>query len=156
MILDEMRPWSGIAWLPSVDVAYSWQEKKREVLALGGVAALIGVFAAVDGLGSSQPDEPKQGTSVAVGKYEQTWGKPYDQTTCADFKNAMTDQQRWAMAADMLTGARTKGDGISAMPSDALVTTFRDGLSYVCVDDNLTMTDMGAGLYQTERERFGR
>ena len=93
--------------------------------------------------------------ATAPGKYDQTWSKNYSDTTCLEFRTSMTEQQRWAAAADMLTGARTKGDGITGMPSDQLVTTFLQGVKTACVVDTMSVAETGATLYLTERTLFG-
>ncbi|KLI07497.1 hypothetical protein ACT17_23380 [Mycolicibacterium conceptionense] len=88
-------------------------------------------------------------SAAADDKYTQTWPTPYDQTTCKQFLGQMTAKQRWAMAADMLTGARNMKSK-TGLPSDSMVTEFEGGLETACVIDTMTMTDVGAGLYMTE------
>lgn len=66
-------------------------------------------------------------------KYTQTWKTPYGTTTCAQFRNEMTDHQRWVMAVDMLVGARKVNSKDAGMPSDAMVDEFEGGLKNVCV-----------------------
>lgn len=92
-------------------------------------------------------------TTVAPDKYKQTWATPYDSTTCTDYTTQLTASQRWAAAADMLTGARSR-DGAKEMPSDELVTTFMGGIDTACVVETMTITDVAVGLYLTERARF--
>lgn len=87
--------------------------------------------------------------AVADDKYTQTWGTPYNKTTCSQFLHDMTEQQRWVMAADMLTGARNL-DQKTGLPSDSMVTEFEGGMETACVIDTMAMTDVGAGLYMTE------
>jgi hypothetical protein len=41
------------------------------------------------------------------------------------------------------------------MPSDELVTTFRQGVETACVIDTMSLADVGPTLYLTERARFG-
>jgi len=93
-------------------------------------------------------------TTVAPDKYTQTWATDYASTTCTDYTTVMSAHQRWAAAADMLTGARNKGDGGTGMPSDELVTTFMGGVDTACVVPTMTITDVAVGLYLTERTRF--
>ncbi len=93
-------------------------------------------------------------TGGGTSKYDQTWPHPYSQTTCADWNDDMTSAQQWAAAADMLTGARNKGDGGEGLPPDPLVDEFRAGITTACVVDTMTLADVGAGLYLTERETF--
>lgn len=96
-------------------------------------------------------------TSDAVPeKYKQTWAKSYRATTCTDWQGQMTAEQRWAAAADMLTGARSK-DGSDDLPPDELVDTFEAGVTTVCSTpsmDTLNLAEVGATLYLTERARF--
>ncbi len=87
------------------------------------------------------------------GKYDQTWSKNYGDTTCLEFKTTMTKHERWAAAADMLTSA-WQVDGLGGMPSDELITTFRQGVETACVIDTMTVADTGTLLYLTEKARF--
>lgn len=87
-------------------------------------------------------------------KYEQTWSKNYSETSCSEFKTDMTEKQRWATAADMLSGAQSKDDPNADMPGDDLIDTFEAGLANACVIDSANMAEMGATLYLTERSRF--
>lgn len=114
---------------------------------IGAAAATLG---AVLILTSCSPSH----TAVAPDKYTQTWATSYASTTCTDWTTRMTAPQRWAAAADMLTGARNKGDGGTGLPSDALVTTFMGGIGTACVVETMTITDVAVGLYMTERARF--
>lgn len=100
---------------------------------------------------SSPKSESKSATADPNEKYNQTWPKPYDQTTCAEFTKDMNRQQAWAMAADMLTSARNLNKD-TGLPSDALVDEYLAGLINVCVGDklNMNMADVGTGLYMTE------
>ncbi|MBN9171540.1 MAG: hypothetical protein J0I50_06575, partial [Microbacterium sp.] len=56
-------------------------------------------------------------------------------------------------AADMLTGARNKGDGGEGVPPDSLVDVFESGITTACITDG-PITDIAVGLYLTERQRF--
>ncbi len=91
--------------------------------------------------------------SQAPSRYTQTWGKDYSSTTCADFGDVMSPGQRFAAAADMLTAARGQ-DRATTMPSDALVQQFATGLDTACALPDLQLTEVGAGLYLTERNWF--
>jgi hypothetical protein len=113
------------------------------------VAALV-VAAAIGGCGSSGGS----GSSGALDKYTQTWGKAYSDTTCSEWHSQMSDAQQWAAAADMLTGARNKGDGGDGLPPDDLVDEFQDGVTNACVIDSHNVAEIGAALYLTERARF--
>jgi hypothetical protein len=90
-------------------------------------------------------------------KYRQTWTKSYGETSCDEWLTHMTDKQQWAAAADMLTGARNKGDGGTSVPGDDLVTEFQGGVTNVCEEPVAaaeSVAEVGAGLYSTERDTF--
>lgn len=110
-------------------------------------ATVVVLFVALAGCSSSGADK-------ASNKYEQTWPEGYTETTCGDWQDEMTPPQQWTAAADMLTGARNKGDGGEGLPPDSLVDTFRDGVTTACVEPTLRLDEVGAMLYLTERERF--
>lgn len=128
------------------------------------VAATIFVFLATAGCAGEKDEHRSAATSAkattttmeagAADKFTQTWTKPYDQTTCVDFKSGMTTQQRWTMAADMLVNAQHTDDSEADLPEDSLISEFEAGLATACVIDSMSMTDVGAGLYLTEQERF--
>lgn len=65
------------------------------------------------------------------GKYEQTWTRGYDVTTCTEWSKKMDDHQRWVAAADMLTNARGVWK-IGTMPSDSLIDTFEADIDMNC------------------------
>lgn len=92
--------------------------------------------------------------SQAPTKYTQTWTTPYAQTTCADWTSRMTSQQRFAAAADMLLGVRTK-DGDARLPADSMVNEFVGGMTTACVIPTMSITDAAIALYITEPTRFG-
>jgi hypothetical protein len=113
-----------------------------------GIALLAGCSSTSD----SEAGDSEAGD--APGKYDQTWATPYSETTCADWDSTMNDHEQWVAAADMLTGARNKGDGGDGMPSDALIDEFQSGITTACVVPTMTLTDAGVGLYLTDRARF--
>jgi hypothetical protein len=83
-------------------------------------------------------------------KYQQTWTTPYSKTYCSDFLNEMTDRQRWAMAADMLTGAR-KVDGGSTVPADAVVTRFQGQVATACQGEATALaSEVGVVIYKMD------
>ena len=89
-----------------------------------------------------------------ISKYDQTWTTSYSSTTCGQWLGEMTEQQRWAAAADMLLGARSK-DGDADLPPDDLVTAFGSGIANVCeVESSVSITDVAVELYLAERSRF--
>lgn len=104
---------------------------------------LVLVGAAIAGCSSSSGSNNSD-------KYEQTWPAQYSKTTCTQWLNEMSDQQRFAAAADILTSARNKIDGGSGLPSDALIREFEGGVDTVCVVPTMTLTDATDGLYSTE------
>jgi hypothetical protein len=70
---------------------------------------------------------------------------------------SIAPQQRSAAAADMLTGARNKGDGGKGLPPDRLIDQFETGLETVCTADaTMSLADVGAGLYLTDRHASAR
>lgn len=60
----------------------------------------------------------------------------------------MTQAQKWAAAADILTSARNKVDGGSGVPADGLITSFRDDITEGCSGDvpGLIITDVTYGV----------
>lgn len=68
----------------------------------------------------------------------------------------MSDRQRWAAAADMLTGARKRdGAGDDALPDDGQVDDFVAAVSRVCgAAPSTSVAEAGAGVYVTEGSRF--
>lgn len=130
---------------------YTWAEKKREVVIVGVLAVVVVIALLLASIRSG--DTPKSETA-STSKYDQTWSKAYNSTTCAELKGSMTQQQRWAMAADMLVGAR-KADGITAMPSDDLVNAFTGDTLEACTIDSATVTDIGGSLYAIGRAQYG-
>ena len=89
-------------------------------------------------------------------KYRQTWPKGYGETTCQDWFENMTDDQRRVAAADMLYVARKK-DGAQALPSDELVATFALDLSDIChapAGETGSIGDIGALTYLAYPEKF--
>ncbi len=123
-----------------------------------GIAAVFFVFVGIANIGAgdtggtSSNDETS--ADAADDKYEQTWPKSYSSTTCHEWNAEMTADQRWAAAADMLTGARNKGDGGQGVPPDSLVDEFMGGTTRACVVPDMSLAEVGAGLYVTERARF--
>lgn len=115
-------------------------------------AAAVAVLLSCTGCGSVA----ESGTSKS--KYTQTWSKSYADTTCAEWNSAMTDRQRFAAAADMLTGARNKGDGGSGLPPDSLIVRFQTDVSQGCsvpaTADQLSVADAGAAVYLLGRDSY--
>ena len=117
----------------------------------GAQLALAAAIALVVGACSGESAGTDAGT--ASDEFGQTWSKAYSDTTCAEYKSQMTTDQQRVMAADMLVGARSV-DKVTTMPSDEMIGTFRDGLTTACVLDTAKMSEMGAALYLTEKDRW--
>lgn len=124
----------------------------RGILWIVGSLVVLGlIFGGSDDEGSDQPATDDPVTSEAgPGKFDQTWPSAYSDTTCADWNGRMSSHERFVAAADMLTGARNKGDGGTGLPSDALIEEFEGGITNVCVKPTMTLTDAAVGLYLTE------
>lgn len=90
-----------------------------------------------------------------AGKYDQTWPKQYAATTCAEFENAMTPQQRFAAAADMLAGARDTGDGGTGVPPDSLIDQFKAAVDGACeAQPTMALTEAAVGVYLNDRATY--
>jgi hypothetical protein len=119
--------------------------------------AMVSVlFVVVTGCGStgSSGDNAGSDSSDPSSKYEQTWTRPYGQTTCRQWLNRMSPGQRFAGAADMLTGARNKGDGGSGLPPDSLINQFKRDMDDACVNPSQKLTEIGAAVYLTGRSKY--
>jgi len=114
-----------------------------------GVAVLIGVIFGLASCGSGS-DSGSSYTLEETSKYTQTWATPYSETTCDDWNTQLTSGQRFAASADMLASARNKGGGGTGLPSDALINEFSGGITNVCVEPTMALTDAAVGLYLTE------
>jgi hypothetical protein len=69
----------------------------------------------------------------------------------------MTAQQRFAGAADMLTGARSK-DGGSGLPPDAMIERFAGDVTEGCsagAAATMTVADAAVGVYVVGRRQYG-
>jgi hypothetical protein len=116
----------------------------------GGIVLISVLFGVLSTIGDGSDDDASAGADDSASKYTQTWGKQYSDTTCSDWNGEMTGQQQFAAAADILTSARNKIDDGSGLPSDALVREFEGGITTVCVEPTMTLTDATYGLYATE------
>ena len=108
-------------------------------------SVLIGVVSTL-----GHDDKAETADMADTSKYDQTWSTPYSQTTCDDWLNSMSSREQFAAAADILTSARNKIDDGTGLPSDALVDEFAGGITTVCVEPTMTLTDATYGLYATE------
>lgn len=94
-------------------------------------------------------------THRAVGKYEQTWHHAYGTTTCSQWATKMNAHQRFVASADMLSGARDKGDGGHGVAPDKLVRAFIADVDDACsVVPSRKITEIAAGVYLTERAKY--
>jgi hypothetical protein len=118
-----------------------------------GCLIVVGVFvliAVIFGLASCGSGSESSDMPEATSKYTQTWPQIYSETTCADWLNELTAGQQFAASADMLAGARNKGDGGTGLPPDSMIDEFSSGISNVCVESTMAITDAAVGLYLTE------
>lgn len=129
--------------------------KRRRRQLIGGLVIVVIVVTAFS---SCIANASRSSSSTSVdddtSKYTQTWPESYSSTTCDDWNTQMTSAQQFAAAADMLSSARDKGDGGTGVAPDALISDFESGITNVCVEPTMTLTDAGAGLYLTERTRY--
>lgn len=113
----------------------------RTITAVGPML-LLGLVGCTTSEGS-----PSAGAKPQASKYQQSWPTPYSSTTCGDYLTAMSEQQRWALAADMLVGAR-KVDGLTALPADATVDRFEQDMATACEPiATAKTTEIGASVY---------
>jgi hypothetical protein len=87
-------------------------------------------------------------------KYTQTWAKSYSATSCSEWNGVMSEEQQFAAAADMLAGARNRGDGGTGLPDDSLIEQFQGGVTTACVEPTANVAEIGAVLYLSERAIF--
>jgi hypothetical protein len=114
-----------------------------------GIVVLIGVVFGLASCGSGS-DSDSSYTPDQTSKYTQTWAKPYSGTTCDDWNSQLTSAQQFAASADMLAGARNRGNEGSGLPPDALIDEFSGGITTVCVEPTMALTDAAVGLYLTD------
>ncbi|MFB8083703.1 hypothetical protein [Streptomyces sp. NPDC056013] len=128
---------------------------RRPAIALASLLlALVGCSTPPE---SDAPAAKPETTASAVdpeptkpGKYEQTWLTPYSSTTCGDYLTALDDHQRWVLAADMLSGARS-ADGATDLPEDTEVERFRQDMATACeAEATAKTTEVGATLYMLD------
>ena len=119
-----------------------------------GVLLLLVVILFTSCMANAFRSTSSAGESSEVSKYVQTWPEDYSSTTCSEWNTEMTDQQQFAAAADMLSGARDKGDGGTGVAPDALIENFQGGVTRSCVMPTASLAEVGAGLYLTERDTF--
>jgi hypothetical protein len=116
------------------------------------IPQLLRTFAVAAALTCAACSSPANiSTDSQTSKYTQTWSKSYQATTCTEWTSQMTGQQRFAAAADMLAGARNKGDRGSGLPPEALIVRFQndvtEGCSVPATAEQLTVAAAGASVY---------
>ncbi len=82
-------------------------------------------------------------------KYVQTWPRDYRVTTCNDWRDSMSNQQRFVAAGDLLVTLR-KHDGDGSLPSDQMIGAFALDMSDMCAapaGQVATILDMAPLLY---------
>lgn len=90
-----------------------------------------------------------------MSRYVQTWSKPYDRTSCAEWTTRMTDRQRWTAALDMLKDARAADDAFAALPADRLVGRFGSALNARCASAAAdTAAQAGAQVYLAAKHTY--
>ena len=124
---------------------------KRWGLAAAAATLLLGSTA---GCSNESSDDSGSQTDDSVSRYEQTWPQNYSDTTCTEWLQEMSPAQQFAAAADMLTGARNKGDGGTGLPPDSLIDEFEQGIGTACVIPTENIASIAAALYLTERSTF--
>lgn len=91
-------------------------------------------------------------------EYTQTWSKDYASTTCSDWTDQMTAQQRFAASADILSAARDKIDGGSGVAPDSLIRSFEGEIDDACAKPqpapNETLTDVTLFIYQADHATY--
>lgn len=122
--------------------------RRREIQGSLAVLITVGVMAACTG------GEDLTVKSVPPDKAKQTWTKAYDETTCADWANTMTQEQRMIAASDLLTGERS-ADGANSLPPEDMINEFAGGISKAC--ENLgtqVVSKVSDDVYSTGRDKF--
>lgn len=66
-------------------------------------------------------------------KFTQTWTKPYGQTTCGDWRDTMTEHQKFVMAADILLTSQRKLKANAPIPNDGLIGQFQGQVQGLCL-----------------------
>lgn len=94
-------------------------------------------------------------------RYEQTWEKPYEETTCVDWMTEMTEEQQFAMSADLLTALRLDEDPDAEFASDELFAEMLGGIQGLCdadlgyPDGEKRIAAMALLVYSDNRARLG-
>lgn len=119
--------------------------------------ALCAVLFVLGGCAASSdgPDESSQHSDAApVQKQRQTWPTAYSETSCDDWNDEMTDDQRWTASADLLIAARSREGVADGLPSNDQVAGFEEGLTSSCsVSDPIDA--VADAVYKTDPTTFG-
>lgn len=100
-------------------------------------------------------EPPSSPTRHHVGRYEQTWHRPYSRTRCRVWLDRMSVHQRFVSVADMLSGARDKGDGGSGVAPDRLIRKFEADMFDVCsIAPARPITDVAVAIYLGNRGKY--
>ncbi len=110
-------------------------------MGINRAAWVLGVAVATIALGgcggeahNDPPQRPKP--TKSVDEYEQTWTKPYAETSCGDYLSKMDDHQKTVAAFDILTTKRGE-IGVTKKPAKSLVTRFKGQTIQLCgTNDN--------------------
>lgn len=86
--------------------------------------------------------------------YVQTWERSYSDTNCAQWKHEMTEQERFAGAADILVSAWQKFDSSADFPSDSLIRQFRNSISLACANPAHSVSDVAYAVYVGEADTY--
>jgi hypothetical protein len=95
------------------------------------------------------------GCASASGQYGrgEKWTKAYGETSCHDWRQNMTEDQKLTMAADLLIGKRERNGGPSGLPPDDLVAEFRDSICVGAGEDD-SVTTIASLVYFADQAHF--
>lgn len=111
---------------------------------------------APDSTASGSVASSVKATPTTQGKFAQTWKKGYAETTCGEWQRSMSETERRIAAADMLVGAR-KTDKNTKLPSDTLITDFKQNISTACeAIASFTIVDTAIGVYVLDKAHWLR
>ena len=150
-----LTPEPPLAMEAPVEAAMPTKGYRKPVLAVGLLALVaIALASALSGSGDGPTPGATPGPAPAMlapDKFEQTWAKGYDITTCHDFVKSMNAHERWALSADFLyTAFALAGPDAAELPTDSQVDEYRDLLDVTCGDvdarPSVLLTDIAAYL----------
>jgi hypothetical protein len=99
---------------------------------------------------------PTPSPTKSVGEFEQTWGKPYNKTTCTEWASRMNAHERRVAAADMLINAQgVDGEGGNEMPSRELRLRFEGDISEACTASGTSnIAEIAAGVFIIGKDQY--